>query len=63
MDIVFKPNVAFLTPANAMLAVELTNVADMLDDAKSFKNKNIPDMARSVSKRVTDAIWNSTVGC
>ncbi|KLO12852.1 hypothetical protein SCHPADRAFT_915488 [Schizopora paradoxa] len=52
---------AFLTPANAMLAVELTNLADMLDDAKSFKNKEIPDMARTISKRVTDAIWNSTV--
>ncbi|KAH8113396.1 Six-hairpin glycosidase-like protein [Phellopilus nigrolimitatus] len=51
---------AFLTPANAMLAVELTNLAAMLDAADGGY-ANISALARSVSARVTRAIWNTTV--
>lgn len=50
---------ALLTPANAMLAVELTNLANMLDGAGLFSN--ISTLARNVSERVTNAIWNTTV--
>ncbi|EJD01025.1 uncharacterized protein FOMMEDRAFT_21486 [Fomitiporia mediterranea MF3/22] len=50
---------AFLTPANAMLSVELTNLADILDSANQFSN--ISTLARNVSARVNAAIWNTTV--
>ncbi|KAI5120497.1 hypothetical protein M0805_000082 [Coniferiporia weirii] len=50
---------AFLTPANAMLAVELTNLANMLESAGQFSN--ISTLARNISSRVTSAIWNTTV--
>ena len=48
-----------MTPANAMLAVELTHIADVLDSAGQFPN--ISSLARNVSARVTSAIWNTTV--
>jgi len=50
---------SFLTPANAMLSVELTNLANILDSAG--KAKNISTSARQLSKRISNAIWNSTV--
>ncbi|TDL29300.1 hypothetical protein BD410DRAFT_779669 [Rickenella mellea] len=50
---------AFLTPANAMLSVELANLADMLEAANTMKN--ISTQARAYSKRISDAIWNTTV--
>jgi hypothetical protein len=50
---------AFLTPANAMLSVELTHLADMLDAAK--QRQDVSEKARQLSKRISDAIWNTTV--
>lgn len=42
-----------------MLSVELTHLADMLNEAKMFKN--ISTLANSLSKRISDAIWKTTV--
>ena len=50
---------AFLTPANAMLSVELTNLADMLD--ATHKAKNISQSARQSSATIKKAIWDTTV--
>ncbi|KAI0786378.1 Six-hairpin glycosidase-like protein [Abortiporus biennis] len=50
---------AFLTPANAMLSVELTNLADIFDSTKQAKN--VSQLARQYSSRIHNAIWNSTV--
>ncbi|THH33784.1 hypothetical protein EUX98_g420 [Antrodiella citrinella] len=50
---------AFLTPANAMLSVELTNLADILDD--THQAKNVSQISRQYSARISDAIWNSTL--
>lgn len=50
---------AFLTPANAMLSVELIHMADMLEDAGVLSN--VSDAARQWSSQVHDAIWNYTV--
>lgn len=50
---------AFLTPANAMMSVELTNLANMLDDAKMFPN--ISSLARNYSARIEQAVWANTV--
>ncbi|KAI0346760.1 hypothetical protein BDW22DRAFT_1480505 [Trametopsis cervina] len=50
---------AFLTPANAMLSVELGHLADILDSARQAKN--ISTLAKQWSSRIHDAIWNSTV--
>ncbi|CAE6462197.1 unnamed protein product [Rhizoctonia solani] len=50
---------AFLTPANAMLSVELTHLADTLDSMGRLKN--VSDSARKWSSRIRDAIWNHTV--
>lgn len=50
---------AFLTPANAMLSVELGHLADILDAA--HQRKNISTLARQWSSRIHDAIWNTTV--
>lgn len=50
---------AFLTPANAMLSVELTNLAEILDSAKQARN--VSALARTWSSRIHDAIWNTTV--
>ncbi|KAI0770800.1 Six-hairpin glycosidase-like protein [Irpex lacteus] len=53
------PNAAFLTPANAMLSVELGHLADILDAAK--QSKNVSSLARQWSSRIHNAIWNTTV--
>ena len=50
---------AFLTPANAMLSVELGHLADILDSAKQARN--VSSAAREWSSSISDAIWNSTV--
>ncbi|GLB33616.1 putative DUF1237 containing protein [Lyophyllum shimeji] len=50
---------AYLTPANAMLSVELQNLADVLD-----ATGQLPDVSRDAktwSSRVRDAIWKYTV--
>ncbi|KAK7056062.1 Six-hairpin glycosidase-like protein [Favolaschia claudopus] len=55
---------AYLTPANAMLAVELSNLADILTksgQAKSGKGKDFAAQAKTWSKRVHDSVWKNTV--
>lgn len=50
---------AFLTPANAMLSVELTNLGRILDAANQLKN--VSTQAKQWSARINNAIWNTTV--
>ncbi|TFK43339.1 Six-hairpin glycosidase-like protein [Crucibulum laeve] len=50
---------AFLTPANAMLSVELQHLADMLDNTSQLRN--ISQQAKVWSTRIHDAIWKTTV--
>ncbi|KAJ2994931.1 hypothetical protein NUW54_g7472 [Trametes sanguinea] len=50
---------AFLVPANAMLSVELTNLANMLDATKQAKN--ISQLAKKYSSTITNAIWETTL--
>ncbi|RXW23362.1 hypothetical protein EST38_g2481 [Candolleomyces aberdarensis] len=50
---------AFLTPANAMLSVELGHLADVLDQVGDLKN--VSTQAREWSARIKDAIWQTTV--
>ncbi|KAJ7266601.1 Six-hairpin glycosidase-like protein [Mycena rebaudengoi] len=50
---------AFLTPANAMLSVELTHLSQILDAA--HQGKNISASAKTWSKRISDAVWSHTV--
>ncbi|KAF5393651.1 hypothetical protein D9757_000199 [Collybiopsis confluens] len=50
---------AFLTPANAMLTVELTNLAHMLDSAG--KGANISESAKEWSSRINESIWTNTL--
>ncbi|KAI0301771.1 Six-hairpin glycosidase-like protein [Multifurca ochricompacta] len=50
---------AFLTPANAMLSVELTHLADMLDKVGQLKNVSM--LARQYSSTISKAIWDTTV--
>ena len=50
---------AFLTPANAMLSVELTYLADVLDAVK--QRRDVSANARQLSERIFNAIWNTTV--
>ncbi|KAJ7023625.1 Six-hairpin glycosidase-like protein [Mycena alexandri] len=55
---------AFLTPANAMLSVELSHLNDILTQsgqAKSGQGKNISTQATTWSKRVSDAVWANTL--
>ncbi|KAJ7767047.1 Six-hairpin glycosidase-like protein [Mycena maculata] len=55
---------AFLTPANAMLSVELTHLADILaasGQAKTGQGNNISEQATAWSKRVSDAVWEETL--
>lgn len=52
---------AFLTPANAMLSVELTHLADMLEAVK--RRPDVVSNARSLSQRISNAVWNTTVSC
>ena len=51
--------VAFLTPANAMLSVELTNLANMLDSVGQLRN--VSQQARTWSSRISDAIYATAV--
>ncbi|KAF7344688.1 hypothetical protein MVEN_01629100 [Mycena venus] len=56
---------AFLTPANAMLSVELGHLADILTasgQSKTAQGKNVSEQATLWSKRTRDAIWNTTAG-
>ncbi|KAK7695703.1 hypothetical protein QCA50_000339 [Cerrena zonata] len=50
---------AFLTPANAMLSVELTHLAEVLDSTQQLRN--VSQLARQYSLRIQNAIWNSTI--
>ncbi|KZW03916.1 hypothetical protein EXIGLDRAFT_715946 [Exidia glandulosa HHB12029] len=50
---------AFLTPANAMLSVELKHLADVFNKAKV--QEDVADNARALSKRISDAVWKHTV--
>lgn len=50
---------AFLVPANAMLSVELTNLAEILEATKQAKN--ISQLARNYSTTIKNAIWETTV--
>ena len=51
---------AFLTPANAMLSVELNHLADVLDKVGILRN--VSTKARDTSSRIEGAIWRTTVG-
>ncbi|KAF8232422.1 hypothetical protein L208DRAFT_1397383 [Tricholoma matsutake] len=50
---------AFLTPANAMLSVELKHLADVLDSARELRD--VSQQAKEWSTRIHDAIWETTV--
>ncbi|KIY49553.1 hypothetical protein FISHEDRAFT_65492 [Fistulina hepatica ATCC 64428] len=50
---------AFLVPANAMLTVELTYLADVLDEVGVLGN--VSGMARQWSQNVYDVIWKTTI--
>ncbi|KAF9076389.1 Six-hairpin glycosidase-like protein [Rhodocollybia butyracea] len=50
---------AFLTPANAMLVVELNNLASMLDDAG--QGANISQSAKEWSSKINESIWANTL--
>ncbi|PPQ77322.1 hypothetical protein CVT25_010904 [Psilocybe cyanescens] len=50
---------AFLTPANAMLSVELMNLAHLLDSTGQLRN--VSQQAKEWSARIQDAIWKTTV--
>jgi len=50
---------SFLTPANAMLSVELTNLADVLETVGT--GKNFSTLARKYSKVIGDAVWKNTL--
>ncbi|KAF8205144.1 Six-hairpin glycosidase-like protein [Pholiota molesta] len=50
---------AFLTPANAMLSVELTNLANLLDSVGQLRN--VSQQAKEWSSRISDAIYKTTI--
>lgn len=50
---------AFLTPANAMLSVELSHLATILDS--TGKGQNISTLAKQWSSRIHDSIWENTI--
>ncbi|KAF8120930.1 Six-hairpin glycosidase-like protein [Mycena galopus ATCC 62051] len=55
---------AFLTPANAMLSVELAHLADILTASgheESGLGKDLAAQARAWSKRVRDSVWENTL--
>ncbi|KAJ7451490.1 Six-hairpin glycosidase-like protein [Mycena galericulata] len=55
---------AFLTPANAMLSVELGHLADILTasgEAETAQGKNLSGQAALWSKRVADAVWKHSL--
>lgn len=43
-----------------MLSVELTNLAQILDDAGQLRN--VSQQAKEWSARIEEAIWKTTVG-
>jgi len=49
----------FLIPANAMLSVELTHLANMLDATGQLRN--VSEQAKEWSSRIHDAIWKTAV--
>ncbi|KAH8880258.1 hypothetical protein GQ53DRAFT_755240 [Thozetella sp. PMI_491] len=49
----------YITSDNAMMSVELANVADVLDAVKLLPN--VSHKARSFSKTIRNAIWNHTL--
>ena len=51
---------AFLTPANAMLSVELGFLAEIMD-AAGHGSSNITSSARTLSNRIKHALWDTTV--
>lgn len=51
---------AFLTPANAMLSVELGLLAETME-AAGHGSSNITSSAQIWCKRVRDALWDTTV--
>ena len=51
---------AFLTPANAMLSVELGFLAEIMD-VVGHGSSEISSSARTWSNRVKDALWETTV--
>ncbi|TFY78639.1 hypothetical protein EWM64_g5373 [Hericium alpestre] len=57
VKLIYHP--AYLTPANAMLSVELTHLADMLD--KIGQLRNVSQLARKYSSTIQNAIWQTTV--
>ncbi|KAH8827769.1 Six-hairpin glycosidase-like protein [Flagelloscypha sp. PMI_526] len=50
---------AFLTPANAMLSVELDHLASMLDAVGQLSN--ISTQAKEWSERISKAVWDTTL--
>ncbi|TFK56104.1 hypothetical protein OE88DRAFT_1652709 [Heliocybe sulcata] len=50
---------AFLTPANAMLSVELSYLAEILDEVGQAEN--ISSLARQWSSTISGAIWDTTI--
>jgi len=50
---------AFLTPANAMLVVELTNLATILDDAG--QGADISQSAKGWSTKINESVWANTL--
>ncbi|PPQ84639.1 hypothetical protein CVT26_003930, partial [Gymnopilus dilepis] len=50
---------AFLTPANAMLSVELTYLAQMLDEVGTLRN--VSQQAKEWTTKIQNAIWDTTV--
>ena len=53
------PQTAFLTPANAMLSVELGSLADVLDSVGQLGDVRMN--ARKWSETIKGAIWKTTV--
>ncbi|KAM0542405.1 hypothetical protein ACHAO7_009959 [Fusarium culmorum] len=49
----------YITSDNAMMSVELDNVADVLDKARS--QKNLAKTLRSHAKTIRQAVWNHTL--
>jgi meiotically up-regulated gene 157 (Mug157) protein len=48
-----------LTPANAMLAVELDHIAEMLEELNV--HQNISSKSRDYSKTIRQAVWDHTI--
>jgi meiotically up-regulated gene 157 (Mug157) protein len=51
---------AFLTPANAMLSVELEFLAEIMD-AVGHGSSDITSSARTLGNRIKHALWDTTV--